>query len=54
MDTLPPNTADWPPRWRVIYEERAAIMEYDGVLPRQEAEQKAEQCVREQHRSWHR
>lgn len=34
--------------WREIYEERAAIMEYDGGLPREAAEQLAGNYVRRQ------
>lgn len=30
--------ADLPPEWREHYEERAAIMEHDGHLPREYAE----------------
>jgi hypothetical protein len=33
--------ASWPPDWREAWEERAAIMEYDAGLPRDEAERSA-------------
>jgi hypothetical protein len=29
---------DLPPDWHVVWDERAAIMEYDGGLPREQAE----------------
>lgn len=32
------TAAELPPEWRIEYEERAAIMEYDGGLPRYKAE----------------
>lgn len=44
--TLPPSVRDWPEPWRSEYEERAGIIEFDGNLPRAEAERKAEACVR--------
>ena len=34
---------NWPPDLREAYEERAAIMEFDGGLPREEAERQAAQ-----------
>lgn len=39
------NLADLPPDWREEYEERAAIMEYDGGLSRPNAEVSALSCV---------
>ena len=45
-DELPDNIADWPDDWRDEFEERAAIMEFDGHLRREEAEQWAETIVR--------
>jgi hypothetical protein len=33
-----PTSADLPADWREVYEERAAIREYDGGLPRELAE----------------
>ena len=35
----------WPSPWRDHWEERAAIMEYDGGLPRDEAEWEAFKIV---------
>jgi len=32
---------DLPPDWRAVFEERAAIMEFDGNLPRARAEELA-------------
>ena len=43
---LPPALGDWPPAWRDTFEERAAIMEYDGGLDRSEAERRAAEIVR--------
>lgn len=37
--------------WQEMYEERAAIMEYNGGLPRSEAEQLAKQLVDEMRRA---
>jgi hypothetical protein len=37
--------------WQEMYEERAAIMEYDGGLPRDEAERLAKQLVDEMRRA---
>jgi len=45
-DELPATVNDWPEDWRDEYEERAGIMEFDGNLSRQEAEQWAETIVR--------
>jgi hypothetical protein len=42
--------ADWPEDAREEYEERAAIMEFEGGLSRQEAEILAEVSVRERWR----
>ncbi len=44
---LPPLIENWPEYWRELYEERAAIMEYDGGLDRVTAEIRAEAVVRE-------
>lgn len=39
---LPPKCpADLPIDWRIDWEERAAILEYDGGLSREEADQRA-------------
>jgi len=43
---LPGDIAEWPADAREHFEERAAIMEYDGGLPRVEAERLAEAEVR--------
>ncbi len=43
---LATEITDWPEDWREVYEERAAIMEYDGNMPRPQAEQWAETIVR--------
>jgi len=34
-DSLPDQL---PPEWHVVWDERAAVMEYDGGLPRERAE----------------
>ena len=39
---LPADTADWPDERRDAYEERCGIMEFDGLIPREEAERLAE------------
>ncbi len=46
---LPAQVERWPEDWRLAWEERAAIMEYCGELPREVAEREAERCVREEH-----
>ena len=51
QDELPVDIAAWPQDWREEFEERAAIMEYDGDLSRDEAEQWAETIVRAFYRS---
>jgi hypothetical protein len=43
---LPSRVAHWPKDWGEAYEERAAIMEYEGGLDREEAERNAERLVR--------
>lgn len=43
---LPADVQQWPPDWREAYEERVAIMEYDGGLPPNDAAAKAEMCCR--------
>jgi hypothetical protein len=45
---LPPNIAAWPAKWREVWEERAALMEYEGNLSRVTAEFRAAQIVRKQ------
>jgi hypothetical protein len=50
---LPADQADWPEDATENVEERAAIMEFDGMLPREVAEQKADRRVRLGHlREW--
>lgn len=44
--TLHANVFDWPELWQAEYRERAAIMEFEGLLPRDEAERLAEAAVR--------
>lgn len=40
------DRAGWPLWAREAFEERAAIMEYDGGLERADAERKAEEAIR--------
>jgi hypothetical protein len=47
---LPDHVGDWPEDWLETFVERAGIMEYDGGLPRIEAERRAEDLVREAYR----
>lgn len=47
MKALPASKKQWPTEWREDYEERAAIIEYCGNVPRREAEKLAEQACRE-------
>lgn len=47
---LPPHVGDWPEEWLEVFIERAGIMEFDGGLPREEAEARTEELVRETHR----
>jgi hypothetical protein len=44
--TLPPSVTDWHEDAREAYEERAAILEFDALMPRREAEQQAKRMVR--------
>ena len=46
---LPANVYDWPEYWREAYEERAAILEFDADLSREEAEKESEKFQRETH-----
>ena len=41
--------AEWPPVWREAFEERAAIMEFEGGLSRAQAEGCAEACIRSEY-----
>ena len=45
---LPANVADWPEPWAFLFAERAAIMEFQGNLIREEAERCAEIDIRRQ------
>ena len=47
---LPVDLNDWPEDWYEEYLERAAIMEFDGNLAREEADQWAETIVRAAYR----
>jgi len=44
---LPDKLEDWPEKYLELWAERAAIMEYQGNVPRDEAEQLAEADTRE-------
>jgi hypothetical protein len=48
---LPADIQNWPEDWREEFEERAAILEYDGMLSRPEAESWAETIVRAVYRA---
>jgi hypothetical protein len=39
--TIEPTPSELPPDWHFVWDERAAIMEYDGGLPRERAEVEA-------------
>jgi len=43
---LPLNKSDWPAEWKELCEERAAIKEYQGNIPRKQAEREAEADIR--------
>ena len=47
---LPENRKFWPEEWIDGFEERSGIMEFDGDLDRMEAEQLAEDRIREQYK----
>lgn len=49
---LPARIADWPEEWKFRFEERAAIMEFHGDLPRNDAEGLAEADVRKEFRRY--
>lgn len=48
LESLTPT--DLPPEWHLAWDERAAIMEFDGGLPRERAEALALACVLEEMR----
>lgn len=43
---LPLKVADWPAKWRQLFEERASLIEFQSNLSRDTAEFRAEQDVR--------
>ena len=43
---LPEKIADWPDKWRELYEERAGIMEFAGNISKATAESLAEKEIR--------
>lgn len=45
---LPLSVADWPEDWLFLCHERAGIMEFQGNLPRAEAERRAAEDIRRQ------
>jgi len=45
---LPAKITAWPSKWRELYEERAALIEFQANLSRQTAEFRAEQDIRKQ------
>ena len=45
---LPPNRAAWPAFWKELFEERAALIEYQANLSRETAEFRAEIDIRKQ------
>jgi hypothetical protein len=47
---LPAQIAAWPPRYRELYEERAALIEFMANLSRQTAEFRAQEDIRKQAR----
>ena len=53
VPVLPPARDEWPEAWVEDFEERAAIMEFDGRMTRAEAERAAETCVRTRFRRRH-
>ncbi len=50
IDELPNDVTDWSPDWWEEFEERAAIMEFDGNMSRLDAETWAETIVRAAYR----
>jgi len=45
---LPTFLYNWPAYWQERWEERAAIMEFQGNMTREQAEKQAEQDIRRQ------
>ena len=48
-EELPLLITNWPEEWQEAFEERAAIIEFDGELDREVAERRAEDRVREEY-----
>ena len=48
MSVLPDNIDAWPRKYRELYEERAAIIEFQGNMSRTDAEFRAECDIRKQ------
>jgi hypothetical protein len=46
-EQLPAKLSEWPEPYREAFHERAAIMEFDGGLSREEAEMLAEAALRQ-------
>lgn len=46
--SLPQHIYNWPPQWQELWAERAAIMEFLGNLPHDEAEKLAAADIRAQ------
>lgn len=44
--TLPDDVSRWPPEWKFLYDERAGIKEFQGNIPRAQAEEDAEDEIR--------
>lgn len=50
---LPANLVEWPEEWQEAFDERAAIMQFEGKLDLVQAERRAEEVVREMfRRTW--
>jgi len=47
LGELPQRVEDWPEDARDHFEERAAIMEFGGCMPRADAVRRADACIRE-------
>ena len=45
---LPTDKTRWPAYWKELYEERAALIEYQANLSRETSEYRAEQDIRKQ------
>jgi hypothetical protein len=49
---LPADVQQWPDDWRIDYEERVAILHYDGGQALDFAERMAEQIIRDDYRRY--